>query len=885
MAGRKDCIDEILEIIGNRMKRSEVEDHLEDINDRAEAYESDGMSRAEALHRATEEVLKEESIRNLILKRNAREDALKLRDLRTFVESAVKVGHGAELAIEARLTGTNVPMFDPKSRTGNQLSAAAVGLGAKKDWVGGVVTDLERIGQQDPKFLGLDKVFYSRAIEDDIFREKWQLDMGDRGKPGITRNEAALKIAEVLHKWDNVRVQSLNSEGAWITNYSGYVTRLTHDPDRIRRASRPASPLDPGGYLYKGFTQADRKAWASTVLNHIDVKRTFGGQAAEADKILAEMYGGFVTGDHLELETISGEPMFTNVARQVSQERTLHWKSADDWLAYNKRFGRYNPTDAWLQSVSKSADHYALLKTFGSKPKETFEEIIAYAKNMAMGKPARLAIDKREQALKNRFAVVSGEADRPIANMWAGIVNGIMAVQRLSKLGFTPFAMLQDNVTISRELSRHGLDFIERNTSLLSGYFQGAEGSAKAEVADLLHTGILGRLRGVTARFDISDARAGTLAKMENIFFKITGMTAMTENKRADAERMMAYALGKNRAKEFADLGADETRMLQAFGIGEAEWKVLKTVGWNEINGETYLTPDVARRISDEDIEAYMKSKGSISEQATSSVLLQMAGHTQDLTNRVRQDLALKLWSYFSERGHFAVLEPGAREKAILYQGTQSGSPLNVALRMLLQFKQFPATMITKAWGAEIYGGRTGLGRVAGLTELVVASTLMGVLANFLNQTAKGQDATSQWRNNPVQALISGFLRGGAASIYGDFLLGEWSRFGLSASATLLGPIAGQVDQVAELWSDLTHVKKGAATGALAVRMVRSNAPFLNMIYTRTAFDYLVTYRLQDWLNPGYLERMERTMKDKQGIEFLVMPQLGINLRPTQVSR
>ncbi|WP_439392322.1 hypothetical protein ACRQ5Q_22255 [Bradyrhizobium sp. PMVTL-01] len=877
MAGRKDCIDEILEIIGNRMKRSQVMDHLEDINDRAEGYESDGMARAEALRRATEEVLKEASIGNAIAKRNAREDALKLRDLRTFVDTAVKAKHGAELAIEARLTGTNVPMFDPKSRAGNQLSAAAIGLGAKKDWIGGVVTDLERIGRDDPKFSGLDKVFYSRAIEDDIFREKWQLDMGDRGKPGMTKNEAALKIAEVLHKWDNVRVQALNSEGAWITNYSGYVTRLTHDPDLIRRASRPFSPTDPRGYFYKGFTQADREAWASTVLGHIDVKRTFRGQADEADKILAEMYGGFVTGDHLDMETVSGEPLFTNVAKHVSQERTLHWKSADDWLAYNRRFGRYNPTDAWLQSVMKSADHYALMKVFGSKPKENFEEILAYAKNVAMGKPERLAIDKRENALKNRFAVVSGEADRPIANTWAGIVNGVMAVQRLSKLGFTPFAMLQDNATISRELSRHGLDFVERNTSLFSGYFQGVEGSAKAEVADLLHTGILGRLRGVTARFDISDARAGTLAKMENWFFKWTGMTAMTENKRADAERMMAYALGKNRAKEFGELGADETRMLQAFGIDEAEWKLLKTVGWNEIEGQTYLTPDVARRLSDEDVEAYAKSKASVGEQA-SSVMLRLAGHLpQGANDRIRQDLALKLWSYFSERGQFAVLEPGAREKAILFQGTQAGSPLNVALRLLLQFKQFPATMITKSWGAEIYGGRTGLGRMAGLGELIVGSTLFGIIANYLNQTAKGQDASSQWKNQPVQALISGFLRGGAASIYGDFLLGEWSRFGMSALDTLAGPTLGQVNQVAELWTDLTHMKKGAATGALATRMVRNNIPGMNMIYTRLGFDYLITYRLQEWLNPGYLERMERTMKDKQGIEFL--------LRPTQWSR
>lgn len=880
MADRKDCIDEILEAVGKRLNRKDIEDHVDEIDARAEAYVREGMSRAKALGMATEEVLKEQAIRNNILKRNAREDAIKLRDLRTYVETARKNGHSAELALEARLVGVNVPMFDAKSRVGNQLSASALALGAKKDWVGGVVTDLERIGRDDPKFRGIDKVFYSRTIEDDIFREKWQLDHGDRGKPGITKNASALKIAEVLNKWDKVRVQALNGEGAWITDYGGYITKMTHDPDRIRRASRPLDPKDPRGYLYKGFTQDDRNAWVSKTLQHIDAKRTFGG--AEADQALAHMYGGFIDGSHMEptLE-ISGEPGVPNIAGKVSQQRVLHWKSADDWLAYNKAFGRFDPTDAWLKSIEKAADHYALMKVFGSKPRENFADIVKFAQDSRMGTAERVAFDKRLPALENRFKVVSGEADRPIANMWSGIVNGVMAVQRMSKLGFTPFAMLQDNVTISRELSRHGLDFIERNAGLLSGYTRGAEGSAKREVAELLHTGILGRLRGVTARFDISDARAGSLAKMENTFFRITGMTAMTENKRADAERMMAYAMGKNRGKDFAALGADETRLLEAFGISEKEWALLNKAEWNTIAGETYLTPDVAKKLSNEDVDAYLKDRGTIADRATSSLMLRMAGHVPaEAAERAKQDLALKLWSYYSERGQFAVLEPGAKEKAILYQGTQSGSPLNVALRVLLQFKTFPATMITKSWGAEIYGGKTGLGRITGLAELIVGSTLFGVLANYLNQTAKGQDGTSQWKNQPAQAMISGFLRGGAASIYGDFLLGEWSRFGMSALDTLAGPTVGQINSVAELWSDLTHAKKWekpSQTGALAVRMVRSNTPYLNMIYTRTAFDYLVTYRLQEWLNPGYLDRMERTMKDKQGIEF--------NLRPSQISR
>lgn len=875
---RKDCLEEILEALGGRVRREDIDAHLDDIDARADEYVADGMARADALRRATEEKLKEESIKNAILKRNAREDAIKDRSRMQFYQEAMKRGHGAEVAIEARLTGINTPIFDPKSRTGHQQSAAALALGAAKDWIGGVVTDLERLGRDDPKMIGLDRVLYSRAIEDDIFREKWQLDSGPKGKPGITKNEQALAIAKVLHKWDKVRVNALNSEGAWITDYAGYMMRITHDPDRIRKASNQ-SPFS----FRKGFEQADREYWADFTLRRLDVRRTFGGHDAP-DKALAEMYGGFVTGDHLEPETISGDPMFKSVARQVSQQRTLHFKDADSALEYLREFGRYTPTEAWLNSMKSSANHYALMKVFGSKPKEGFENDLAFAKNQTMGTPERAAIDKRERALRVRFDVVSGEADRPIASQWAGVVNGVMAVQRVAKLGFTPFAMIQDNVNISRELARHGLSWLERNATILNGYFQGSEGSAKAEVADLLHTGILGRLRGVTARFDISDARSGSMAAMENMFFKLTGISAMTENKRADAERMMAFALGKKRDKAFADLGQMETHLLQGYGIGDKEWALLHKTDWNTIEGDTYLTPDIVQRISDDDIAAYMKERGTVGEQATSAMMLQQTGHASTLTDRVRQDLALKLWAYFSERGQYAVLEPGAREKAILFQGTQMNSPLNLALRLLMQFKQFPTTMITKTWGTEIYGGGTRMDKIAGITELIVASTLAGAMSLYLNQLFKGQDPNSNWRNQPGQQLLASFIRGGAATIYGDFLLGEFSRHGFQALDALAGPTFGQTNRLFELYNDLKpdvfgkrKASSGSPGGALALKMARDNLPFMNMIYTRAAFDYLITYRLQEWLNPGYLRRMEQQMKDRSGTEFL--------LRPSQVSR
>lgn len=865
MTQRDDCIEEVLNAIGRRMSRKKVQDHFEDIEGRAEEYRRSGYSRSNAYHKATEDLLQEEAARTAIAMRNLRMDTIKARDLLAQFDTAPS----ARLGIEAPLVGVNTPFYDPKSRRGNQTSAAAIGLGKRVDWVGGAVVEMREAGRTDPALAGLDRQFLSRVHEDDWFREAWNLSLPDghrlRRTPGFTGNAAAAKMAEITNRFNRLRVSELNDEGAFITDYHGYVTMMTHDPDKIRKASK-------AGAFRKGFTEEDRAAWANFVVDRLDIGRTFGTtNREEARQLLAKMYGGFVTGDYMKEVLPETKPLYPDIARKLSASRELHWKDADAALDYMRRFGRHGPTEGWFYQLQYSADRLGLMKLFGSRPKEGFEELLAYAMNKTMGKPEKLELEKWEQALRNRFAVVSGEAARPVSNRAAGLVNGWLSVQRMAKLGLTPFAMLVDNANIARELGRQGVGFLERHFDhLLGGYFQGAEGSAKREVAELLHTGILERLRGAAARWDTGDTGPGTLAKAEEIFFRVTGQTAMTANKRAAAEAIMAHNIGRQRDKAFGELDGGLQRLMQAFGIGEAEWALLKRAEWNEIDGRTYLTPDVADRIPDDAVADYLKARG-----------LRMGEGTDRASGKAiakaKEDLGLSLWSYFSERGNYAVLEVGPKERAMLYRGTQAGSNERLALQLLFQFKQFPVAMISKAWGAEIYGGEKGMGRVAGVVELVVAATFYGIVANFLNQLAKGQDPTAPWRNQPVQAVSAGFLRGGAASIYGDFLLGEWNRHGLSALASLAGPTFGQVDKVFEVWTDVTHAKVDSKAGALASKIVRDNTPFANMIYSKAAFDYLIFYRLQEWFNPGYLERMERFQKERQGTEFL--------LRPTRVDK
>jgi hypothetical protein len=90
------------------------------------------------------------------------------------------------------------------------------------------------------------------------------------------------------------------------------------------------------------------------------------------------------------------------------------------------------------------------------------------------------------------------------------------------------------------------------------------------------------------------------------------------------------------------------------------------------------------------------------------------------------------------------------------------------------------------------------------------------MLANYLNQTAKGQDPNSQWRNHPAQR---GARRLPARRRRLDLRRLPARRVVAPRPAgarDAARPDVGQVNQVTEIWADLTHMKGRAATASLA---------------------------------------------------------------------
>lgn len=249
---------------------------------------------------------------------------------------------------------------------------------------------------------------------------------------------------------------------------------------------------------------------------------------------------------------------------------------------------------------------------------------------------------------------------------------------------------------------------------------------------------------------------------------------------------------------------------------------------------------------------------------------------------RARDRLETKLRGYFIDRIDHAVLTPGARENAIMRQGTRPGTALGEAARFFFQFKAFPITFITKALGPAVYGrgARTlreallrGKGDMQGLAHLMVGTTVLGYLAMSAKDMLKGR--TPRDPQDP-ETWLAAFQQGGGAGIYADFLFGEFNRFGGGAIATFGGPTVTSAEDLFRLYA---RVRDGDDVAAQAFRTALNHTPFINLFYTRIALDYLILHDVAEALNPGSLRRLERRIERENAQRFMLKPSRD-RLRP-----
>lgn len=748
----------------------------------------------------------------------------------------------AEIAVrDANLQIKNMAYINHRVTQGDSALQAADRLQApSRDMKGGIAnlehtissvfSDLFRgLGEAvdvTGKFAGLmqDAEGY-RAIIKELHRE-------DSGIP-----EAKSAAAAIRKAGDAAREQ-FNDLGGMIGDLEQYAIPQYHDSVKVQ--------------------QAGMDTWVSSIMGKLDREWYVNPDGsvmndAQLSEFLGHAWEAIAWNGALKFKPGTQATGIRTIDKGSAQ-RQLHFKNADSDLAYQAEFGTTDPMTLLAKHFHGIARDIALVKTLGSNPQHAFSYLLdtAYQKDAKSGGYTKEQLDARKHKSEQLYNVLIGKGD-PIANSaLKAVFDSITGLQVASKLGSAPISALVDQSNIVMAANAANIPVMKIWRAELDA-FNFAKGEEKdfARRQGLMHesfTRDINRWGGDTLATDFA-------GKMANNLIKVSGLDAMTQAAKR-SWGVAIYDIAGNLSRKYDDLASlpkDETNTFQRAGVTETEfavWKLAETVSRSGA-GDTLLTPDAIYAIPD-------------------SALAGLGDNPRQL----KRDAAQKLIASALLDVDVAVPTPGARARQELFGGLQRGTAKGEIMRQLLLFKSTPYTMMREQWGRMM--AQPGVGnKFVYAAKYMALTTLMGAFANTINDVVTGKDP-KDFTENPLRVGAAALLKGGALGFFGDFLFSDQTLEGRTGVlAGMMGPTASSAEMLSKLIvGNAAKSLRGDETtiGTDAAKFAKSMIPFGNLWYTKAAFNHMWMINVQDAIQPGYTQDLERRAQREFGQSYWWAP-------------
>jgi hypothetical protein len=725
-----------------------------------------------------------------------------------------------------------------KNYKGGRMSVDARRQGIQNDGAGLLLAELQK-----NDLVGL---FQSSQLDEMIYKELFD-------GFGTSGNAEARQIAEAIQRVQKNLLNRKNRNGANIGELASYVVRQRHDPNRLRDA---------------GFDQ-----WYNDIVPLLDVEKTFDGVRGGAvgrKAFLREAYNHLESGNFQKTSSVTGEdgkvdPLTAfkgpaNLAKKLSGSRVLHFRDGKSSYQYANKYSGKNLINSVLDGISNDAESIALMEVLGTNPEAMLETIIRGRDDITDRGARRLRNALKE--LDGTTRAVGAAQKKVLGLDMTATAASVRALQNMSKLGFATISSFSDIASKATLLQREtGRSFFESYNEAILDVMRGFTDTQKREFSYYLGTGVDTFLGSVHSRFAADDQLPGMMTKAQQTYFKLNGMQFWNSAQKDGVAKILAADLAKNVGKRFDDLPVELRTTLELYDINAQELALFRGVDRQGPDGREYVFPSMVDEIDDAALDA------------AASVRFQRTNITPEMRQQFRDDLRTRIAAYYADSADAAVPTPGARERAIMNQGTKRGTPIGEAIRMIAQFKSFPITFVTKGLQRQYYGqkavGRSG---AIGIAQLMVGTTAMGYIANATKDILKGREPREVLtRERALKSFTEAFVAGGGAGIYGDFLFGEYNRYGQSFTQTLAGPTFGTLDDVARIYGSMMSGDIDKA-GERAVNFISRNVPGANLFYLKMGIDYLFLHGISEMMNPGYMRRLERRIERDTGSEFYLPP-------------
>lgn len=868
MPSKADCVQAVID---GGLDRKDAVAVVDKMMKRKKQLKAEG-----GLNRATDELVdllakesEEAAIAAALNRKQVALTILKRKNVDGFISQVEGEGFHFLDAMEAMMVGSS------KKFSGARNSVSRKMRGIQRRWQGGILSELEALDGPVQKLLLKDKSFQDDVARAMMEAENWE-------------GKLAGQVAEVLGKYCEDARLRMNRAGANIGKLEGWIPQ-SHDQSKL---------------LSK--TLGGRSGWVDFVMERLDAERSFPDmEEDDVREALESVFDTISSGkDQKTNAKARGEHVGpANLARSMTKHRVLHFKSAEDFLQYHEAYGRGNVLDNVLGHLDMSSRKLALMDTFGPNPEVMLESLIEAEKLRVRGDvdAARSYVNfeklrnirqemtepqikaHAEQRLNNAWSngrVVSGKlahwyaelngetfgAVRPTAAKIASVTRAVMS---MGKLGGATLSAVADVFVKAINARHHGNSLLDSWKTAFDMRFEGLSSEEQRRIYRSLGTMIDGTLGDLAARFEAQDSHLGSTSSHLNRFFKWSGLTAWTEANKAGYVHMLSTELGHVSGLIWEDLPEATRRILDWQGISMEKWEVLRYAASKEADGNTHLLPEKVWDLDDADIDPLIEHRLENFRGDDE----QREAFQERLRTDMRRELETDLMGYYADETMYAIIEPDEKTRAAMVRGTRPGSGWGEAARFVTQFKSFPIayiqrTMAGKRWKRADVDGLD----LMGISHYVATSFIMGYLAMTAKDLSKGRtprelvDKDGKINMGTASAAL---LQSGGAGIYGDFLLGKVNRFGGGFLGTIAGPVVSTASNIGVSINQLYTGEASKGRDGL-IREALNNTPYLNLWYTRAAFDYMVGYHIREMISPGTIKRTQRRLKKEYGQESLL---------------
>ena len=816
------CFQEVKRLTGNLLSDEKINLLLDEAKIKINENKFQGAEvKSEKI--LAQEIIDKFEYDQVLQKRNLAENNMKALENYEKIIDAVDTSNGKINPIEA-VRGYLVGMQKFSNITRNAIGLKQVSLENQE------ITKLVNAIRNLNKDAWND--FSEGRIDLEIMREML-------GEP--TGVKGAKDIARILKQSQNSWRLRLNDLGANIGELDDWITRTTHNTEKMAAASKNSRLIDD-----------NRLAWVEYIQTRLNLKRTFAdvNDPLEISKILSSIYDSLMTGDHLKHGGTNSIYGTKNVTNRLNSSRVLHFKDLQARQEYNIKFGEPSLQTSVFNVLTSSAKNIVMMQELGTNPQDTFNKILALLKKKYKSSDYKIVRDLNFENFRGAFAQIDGSANIAGSQTLAKIGEVIRSTGDMARLGGTV-------ITSAADLAPYMASTNFQGRGLLNGLFEAINGllggnpKAAMEAFEVVGNSIVVANRG-NIYSDGADSFGG-LNNLRNKFFKWNGLNGWVASLKSSMALGVSKFYGSLGETKFFNLEKRERNFLTLYGIDEGKWDMLRSIKTLAVDKKRYLTAEGAKDIPDSVVNSYVGRKLS----------------ARELRN-FKNDLELTWRNVLNDQGTHGTPEPDSQIRSITKMGTIKGTYMGELNSFVMQYKNFSVSLYKKILRREMDSYGPDESKLIGASML--ASTLMlGTIFGYVVLSVKDMLSGRSPRDpKKLSVVMQAFVQGGGGGIYGDFLMSEvQNQYGNGVFETALGPTASDIKKFIDMVKTMNEPKKA---GKKFLQLAEGHTPFINLYYTKAAYDYLIGYQIKEYLDPGFFKRMKDRNEENRGQTYYFKP-------------